>query len=119
MDPQTILLIGGGLGGLLLVVGLAMTLLGERSVVEERLGRYSETGVVSTGHAEAEGPRSSFLTDFLSNLGEGTDTFDNISKNLARADLKFRPAEFIALIVISSIVVGLIGLIISGYSIFF
>ncbi|MGD2058812.1 MAG: type II secretion system F family protein [Anaerolineales bacterium] len=120
MDPQTVLLIGGGLGGLLLVVGLAMTLLGERSVVEERLGRYSESGVVSTaGKAKDEGPSTSFLTDFLSNLGEGTDTFENISKNLARADLKFRPAEFIALIVISSIVVGLIGFIISSYSIFF
>jgi tight adherence protein B len=120
MDPQTVLLIGGGLGGLLLVVGLAMTLLGERSVVEERLGRYSESGVVSTaGKAKDEGPRTSFLTDFLSNLGEGTDTFENISRNLARADLKFRPAEFIALIVIASIVVGMIGFIISSYSIFF
>lgn len=120
MDPQTVLLIGGGLGGLLLVVGLAMTLLGERSVVEERLGRYSESGVVSTaGKAKDEGPRSSFLTDFLSNLGEGTDTFENISRNLARADLKFRPAEYIALIVIASIVVGMIGFIISSYSIFF
>lgn len=120
MDPQTILIIFGGLGGLLLVAGLAMTLIGERSVVEERLGRYSESGVVAaTGKTEADRQRSSFLTDFLSNLGEGTDTFDNISKNLARADLKFRPAEFIALIVISSMVVGLIGFIISGYSIFF
>ncbi|MDF1500336.1 MAG: type II secretion system F family protein [Anaerolineales bacterium] len=120
MDPQTILLVGGGLGGLLLVVGLAMTLLGERSVVEERLGRYSESGVVSTqSRADADQPRTSFITDFLSNLGEGTDTFENISKNLARADLKFRPAEYIALVVISSIVIGMIGFIISGYSIFF
>ena len=120
MDPQTILLVGGGLGGLLLVVGLAMTLLGERSVVEERLGRYSESGAIATtAKSDGDAQRTSFLTDFLSNLGEGTDTFDNISKNLARADLKFRPAEFIALIVISSIVVGLIGFIISRYSIFF
>jgi tight adherence protein B len=121
MDPQLILIIGGGLGLLLLVVGLGITLFGERSVVEERLGRYTEGGQVVVARPEAakSGPRTTIITDFFNNLGEGSDLFSKISRNLAQADLKFRPAEFIALIVVSSLVAGFVGYIISNYSLFF
>jgi tight adherence protein B len=121
MDPQLVLIVGGGLGLLLLVVGLGVTLFGERSVVEERLGRYTEGGQVVIAHPEAvdSGPRTTVITDFFNRLGEGSDFFDKISKNLAQADLKFRPAEFVALIIVSSIITGLVGFIISSYSIFF
>ncbi len=118
MNPQTVLIIGGGLGLLLLVVGLAMTFLGERSVVEERLGRYAEGQVVSTSGAEAKKPRGSIIADYLERAGEGSDLFANISRNLARADLKLRPAEYVAVIVISIFAFGVIGFIIS-YSMIF
>jgi len=118
MNPQTVLIIGGGLGLLLLVVGLAMTLLGERSVVEERLGRYAEGQVVSTAGDEANNQRGSIIADYLERAGEGSDLFNNLSRDLARADLKLRPAEYIAVMVITIIVSGVIGFIISSSLIF-
>ncbi len=118
MNPQTVLIIGGGLGLLLLVVGLAMTLLGERSVVEERLGRYAEGQVVSTAGDEAKKQRGSIIADYLERAGEGSDLFTNLSRDLARADLKLRPAEYIAVMVISIIISGVIGFIISSSLIF-
>ncbi|HEX9680884.1 MAG TPA: type II secretion system F family protein [Anaerolineales bacterium] len=119
-DPGLILLIGGGLGLLLLVVGLAVSLLGGRTVVEERLGRYSETGgmVTATADTRAEARRPSPLSDLLNRLGEGTDLFDSISRNLARADLKFRAAEYLALIVASSVASAIVGTVL-GRSVLF
>lgn len=121
MNPNTILVIGGGLGLLLLFVGLGMSLIGSRSVVEERLGRYAEVGGSAAGVAEKAqgGPRTSILADFLNRLGEGSDLFERISRNLARADLKLRPAEYIAAVVISGLGFGFVGFIISSWSWFF
>jgi len=119
MNPQTVLIIGGGLGLLLLAVGLAMTFLGERSVVEERLGRYGEGQVVSTADTEVKKQRGSIIADYLERAGEGSDLFENISRDLARADLKLRPAEYIAVIVISIFGFGVVGFIISSGSMIF
>ncbi len=119
MDPALVLYVGGGLGLLLLVAGALMSLLGSQSVVEERLGRYAETGgVVTSLAADAADARAkdrtSPIADLLNRLGEGTEIFANISRNLARADLKFRPAEYLAVMVISAIGCAVIGLVISG-----
>lgn len=123
MNPTLVLFIGGGLGLLLLVVGAAVSLLGSRSVVEERLGRYAETGGMVAGPStEAAEDRkkdtSSPLSEFLNRMGEGTEFFDNISRNLARADLKFRPAEYIAVIVIVAIGAAIVGTVL-GRSVLF
>jgi tight adherence protein B len=118
--PNLVLLVGGGLGLVLLVVGLAVSFLGSRSVVEERLGRYSESGgmvsVTSTDQPEVK--RASPIADLLNRLGEGTDLFDSISRNLARADLKFRPAEYLTVIVAAAAVSAIAGTVLGG-SIFF
>ncbi len=110
MASNLVLYIGGGLGLVLLLVGIATTLLTGRSEVEERLGRYSESGgQVIAATAEAAGPkakRSTPLGDYLNRMGEGTDFFDKISRNLARADLKLRPAEYIVVMVASSLATG-------------
>jgi tight adherence protein B len=118
MNPQTVLIIGGGLGLLLLVVGLAMTFLGERSIVEERLGRYAEGQVISTSSDEVKKQRGSIIADYLERAGEGSDLFNNLARDLARADLKLRPAEFVAVIVISIVGFGVVGFIISSSMIF-
>jgi hypothetical protein len=39
-----ILYLGGGLGLAMLMVGLLLSVFGRQSVVEERLGRYTEAG---------------------------------------------------------------------------
>jgi len=105
-----ILFVGGGLGLLLLVVGVASSVLSGRSVVEERLGRYSESGGMvsasSMQQATAKVKRSTPMADWLNRLGEGTDLFDGISKNLARADIKLRPAEYMVVMVAVSLGLG-------------
>jgi len=118
MNPTMILMIGGGLGLLLLLVGVGITFIGGRSVVEERLGRYSESGglISRAGGKEEEevGERSKPISDFLNRMIEGTDYFENISRNLARADIKFRPAEFITIMVMSAVGMFIVGLILGG-----
>lgn len=121
MDPNLVLLIGGGLGVALLLVGVGVSLLGGQTVVEERLGRYAESGgLISTmsGSSEAKAERRTIFGDFFNRLGEGTNLFDSISKNLARADIRLRPAEFIGLIIISAIGAWFVGTIIAGSVIF-
>ena len=119
MDASLILFIGGGLGLLLLVVGLVVNF-GGGSVVEERLGRYAEPGGVVTTTAE-EGPRerTTPIGDLFNRLGEGTDLFEKISTDLAQADLRLRPAEFLAAMVGSSLAFGVVGFIIGRASIIF
>ncbi|MBN2555324.1 MAG: type II secretion system F family protein [Anaerolineales bacterium] len=117
MNPTMILMVGGGLGLLMLLVGVGITFISGRSVVEERLGRYSETGGLlgSTGKEAGEKKdRTQPLSDFLNRMIEGTDYFDTISRNLARADIKFRPAEFITIMVISAVGMFIVGLILGG-----
>lgn len=119
--PTLILLFGGGVGLLLLAVGVAISVLGSRSVVEERLGRYAESGgLVSQGTPEIEekAERRSILLDYFSRMGEGTDLFHGISRRLARADLKLRPAEYLAVIVIAIFLGFIIGYILSANMIF-
>jgi len=107
MASTMVLYIGGGLGLVLLLVGVASTLLQGRSEVEERLGRYSESGgQVIADTAGPKAKRSTPLADWLNRLGEGTDFFDKISRNLARADLKLRPAEYIVVMVVASLGAG-------------
>jgi tight adherence protein B len=121
MNSNLILMIGLGLGLLLLLIGIASSVFGRGSIVEERLGQYSETGQLSYGgevSAEKERDRSTPVSDFFNRMGEGTDLFDGISKNLARADIKLRPAEYIAGIFICGVVVAALGFFATGQSIF-
>ncbi len=106
-----VLLVGGGLGMVLLLVGVISTFISGRSVVEERLGRYSESGgmvLAAAQQAAVKVKRSTPLGDWLNRLGEGTDLFEGISKNLARADIKLRPAEYIAVMIGSSLASGVV-----------
>jgi tight adherence protein B len=121
MSLNLLIMLGGGLGLLLLVAGVVSAFVGKRSVVEERLGRYAEAGAIATGLADTqeELERSSPLSDFFNRLGEGTDLFDSISRSLARADIKFRPAEYLTLIIGLAVIGGIIGMVSSGGSVLF
>ena len=117
MDPIFVLIVGGGLALLLLVVGVVLSFVGGGSVVEERLGRYAETGgLVTTVSDEAvsdsEAPTA--LSDFLNSLGEGTDLFSKISSKLAQADIKLRPAEYLAAGIITGVGAAAVGFLLSG-----
>jgi tight adherence protein B len=113
MDPNIIIMIAAGVGFLLLVAGVIVSRTSQ-SVVEERLGRYSEGGFTSTIPVEGQKvERSSPIADFLDQVGQGSNLFDNISKSLAQADLKFRPVEFLATIVLSAFFMTFVGFIVS------
>lgn len=118
MDPILVLYVGGGLGLLLLVVGVVLSIVGGGSVVEERLGRYAETGgmISTTGADEGRdrGDEPSALSEALNRLGEGTDLFANISTDLAQADIKLRPAEYLAAMVAAAVIAGFVGLVLGG-----
>jgi tight adherence protein B len=118
MDPTIVLIVGGGLALLFLVLGIVLSFVGGGSVVEERLGRYAETGgMVTTVSDESDdrGDRSTALSDFLNNLGEGTDLFASISTNLAQADIKLRPAEYLAARVLAMFGVAVVAFVLSGF----
>ncbi|MEW6502489.1 MAG: type II secretion system F family protein [Chloroflexota bacterium] len=109
-----ILLIGGGFAFLLLILGIVVSVTSERSMVEERLGRYVET---QSQEIVSEKGRSTPLTDWLNRRVERSSLGDRISQELSRADLRFRPGEFIAVIIITTVVMAAVGYVIGGYNI--
>jgi len=109
-----VLLIGGGFAFLLLILGIVVSITSERSMVEERLGRYVET---QQQEILSEKRRSTPLTDWLNRRVERSTLGDRISQELSRADLKLRPGEFIALVVITIIVMAGVGYVIGQYSV--
>jgi tight adherence protein B len=98
-----IIIIGGIVLIILIIIGLVVSLSSERSLVEDRLSQY--LGEDDKQAAEKEAQRS-VLTDWVSRRVERTTFGDRISRDLARADIKFKVGEYFALIVISTIAVG-------------
>jgi tight adherence protein B len=108
MDPfLLIIFVGGVFAVLLLVVGVVVTVRSERSLVEERLGRYIEDES-QLAAAPLDNERSSPLGNWLNNFIEGSNWGDRLARELARADLKLKPAEYIALMIIAGLGVGAI-----------
>jgi len=112
MDPIIILGLGGGLALIMLLVGVITSISSERSAVEERMGEIVDQSRPKQPRNQAPAP----VTDWLNRRVEGSSTGDKISKTLARADLKMKPGEYIALIVISTFAVGLILYLLGGRS---
>ena len=106
MNLTMILIIGGGFTLLLLVVGVVVTARSERSIVEERLGRYMEDE--SQVAKEDLGERPTPVGDWLNRQVVKSSWGEGIARQLARADLKLKPAEYIALTVISVVASGFI-----------
>jgi tight adherence protein B len=113
MNPIIIIVGGGIVSALFLIVGIVVSISSEKSLVEERIGRYVEKEVQS----KPGGPRSSPLTDWVNRKVEGSSFGDQISKELARADLKLKTGEYIALLVIASVSVGALAWYIGGFNI--
>jgi tight adherence protein B len=106
----TILIIGGGAVFLLLIIGVVVTVLGERTLVEERLGQYVDEEYLQS----AEEERSSAITDWVNVQVERTSWGERVARNLAQADLKLKPGEYISLIVIAVIGVGFFAWFLGG-----
>jgi tight adherence protein B len=112
MDLTTILLIGGGIVLVLLIIGVVITSKSDRTMVEDRLGKYLEEEKVP-GSKESG---SSALTDWVNKSVEKSSFGERIARDLARADLKLKPGEYIALYVITTIGGALIAFLVGGKS---
>lgn len=110
MDMTIILIAGAALAVIMLVIGLVVSLSSDRSMVEERLGRYVEQETPQ----EKGGNQSARVTDWLNDRVTGSSFGDSISRDLARADLKLKPGEFIALTIIIAFGMGVLGYFIAG-----
>lgn len=104
-----ILIGGGGVAIVLLILGVIQSAGSERALVEQRLGRYLDEGQAPASKA-SEG---SLVTDWVNKRVEKSSFGDRISRELARADLKLKVAEYFALYVIAiffgALVFGFLG----------
>lgn len=111
---MNLLLIGGVLILILLIVGVVITITGERSLVDERLGQFGEDEQTKEAQQEAT---KSIVTDWVNRRVAGSSMGDRVARELARADLKFKVAEYYALVFISTVVLGLGAWAIQGHPI--
>jgi tight adherence protein B len=103
MSTLTILLIGAIVLLIAIAIGVYISSSSERGLMEERLGKYLEEDKKTS--TDGEPPRGA-LSDWVNKRVERSSWGDQISKNLARADMKFKPGEFIFFIVILAAVLG-------------
>lgn len=115
LSPLAILLVGAIILLSLIAIGVYISSNSERNLVENRLGRYLEEDkrAVSRGREES----STALTEWVNKRVEKSSLGDRISKNLARADMKFKAGEFIFFIIILASVLGGAAFLFGGQSI--
>jgi len=111
-----ILIIGGGLSAVLLVIGIVITIRDEQSVLDDRFSHYVEEEF-EDAVALAESQKTTALSEWLDNKLEGSKFGDRIATNLAQADLKLRPAEYVAAMVIASFLLGFFAWAVGGQEI--
>ena len=104
-----ILIIGGGLVIVLLVVGVIVSTTSERSLVEQRLGRYLD----EEDSAVDKQAESSAFAEWVNKKAVKTSWGDRVARELARADVKLKVSEYLALYIIAmfffSLILGFLG----------
>lgn len=109
---MNLILIGGVLILILLIVGVVITISGERSLVEDRLGQFLEDEDAKEAQEEAS---KSIVTDWVNRRVASSSLGDRVARELARADLKFKVAEYYALVFISTIGIGGIAFLLQSH----
>lgn len=104
INPVLVLSIVGSFAFILLIIGIVVSMSADRRVAEmKRLGKYIEDDELLS-----EKERAQPLVNWINSRVERSSLGDRISNNLSRADLKFKPGEFIALLIISSFLVAVV-----------
>lgn len=101
-----VIIIGGILLIVLLIVGVVVSSNSERSALEERLSQYLDDGEKNNIDKEAQ---KYAITNWVSKRVEKTSFGDRVARQLARADMKFKVAEYFALIFISIFLFALVA----------
>src|SRR6185436_13212818 len=108
---NSIVFIGAGVVIIvLLIIGLIVSINSERSLVEERLGRFLDEDDQESAAAGQEASRS-IVTDWMNRRVAGSSAGDRVARELARADLKFKVVEYYALVFISTLALAVIAFI--------
>lgn len=113
-NPLMLLFLGGGLAFLLLIIGVIASLSTDRTQVEERLGRYTEQ---QQKEEVQERQLYNPVSEWINRRVERSSFGERVSRNLARADLKMKPGEYVALLFVSAIGVGVVGYFLGSKSI--
>ena len=105
MNPTTIFFIGGVFALVLLIIGIVVSIRSSKSEEEERMGKY-----ISPEEAERiEEIKKTPLTDWI-NQGVTRSSYGNkIARDLARADLKLKPGEYVIVMFLIGVLVGLVA----------
>lgn len=101
---------------ILLVIGIVITIREEQSVLDDRFSHYVEEEF-EDAVSLAEEQKTSAFSVWLDNKLEGSKFGDRIATNLAQADLKLRPAEYVAAMVIASFLLAFFAWAIGGQNI--
>jgi tight adherence protein B len=113
---MNLILIGGVLILILLIVGVVVTISGERSLVEDRLGQFVDDEQAKEAQEEAS---RSIVTDWVNRRVASSSRGDRIARELARADIKFKVAEYYALVFISTLGGGVIAYLLQSHPVSF
>lgn len=89
---------------ILVAIGVYVSSSSEKNMMEERLGKYLEQD--QSPQSRKDEKSSTLLTEWVNRRVEKSSWGDKLARSLARADLKFKPGEFIAFIVIIAITLG-------------
>ena len=106
---NSFLLVGGIIALVLLVIGIVISASSDKSSINDRLNKYLE----EDKKTEARDSKS-LVTDWVNKRVEKSSFGVRISRDLARADLKFKPGEFIALYVIAIVGGALLAFFLGG-----
>ncbi|MGD0750884.1 MAG: type II secretion system F family protein [Anaerolineales bacterium] len=107
---EIVLMVGGGLAIVLLIVGIVVSSSGERTLVDDRINKYLEEDQKNDFDKDSKGA----LTDWVNKRVEKSTLGERIARDLARADLKFKPGEYMALYVIAIIGGAMIAYLVGG-----
>jgi len=113
---MNLILIGGVLILILLIVGVVVTISGERSLVEDRLGQFLED---EEGQEAREEASRSIVTEWVNRRVASSSRGDLVARELARADLKIKVAEYYAIIVMTIIAGGVLAYLLQPSSVSF
>ncbi len=116
MDSTVIIILVAGAAGLILIIGAGIALFGGsggRVNVEERLDQFAGGGEWTSefldGGAQPQQQRTIAENLDKAISGRGFSFFDKVKGRIAKADLKLRVSEYIALVVMVIIVGGFLG----------
>ncbi len=107
MNPSIILWIGGAVILILVAVGIFANIRNQKSIEEERIGDYVISEPSEQTEQTIKKERATIVTDWLTKRVEKSTYGDKIAKELAQANLKFKPGEYLGAIVVSSLGVGI------------